>query len=96
MFSEMNSYSAEEKIFKLITSYLKPEQRKNAEVIIKYMEFENMAKRYKSEISVQSEGGYYWQKKMLIDLKKSFSEKKQRKLDLILKIMDLTETAEKL
>lgn len=96
LFSETNNLSNEEKILKLITAHLKPEQKKNAEIIIKYIEFENMAKRYKNEISMQNYGNCCWQKNMLTDLKKTFSEKKQIKLDLILKIMDLSETAQKL
>ncbi len=95
--SETNgSMSVEEKFLKIIMSYLKPEQKKNAEVIVKYMEFENMAKRYKNDISIQSAKNNNWQKNMLTDLRNSFNGKKQLKIDIILKFMDLKEVMEKL
>jgi len=91
-----NSMSTEEKFLKIILSYLKPEQKKNAEVIIKYIEFENMAKKHKNKISAQNIKNENWQKNMLTELRNSFTGKKQLKIDMILKFMDLKDTFEKI
>jgi len=94
--SETDGMSVEEKVIKLIISGLKPEQKKNAEVIAKYIEFENMARKYKGKIYAQSRVNTNWQKNMLLDLKKSFNGKKGLKIDMLLKLMDLSEIVNKI
>jgi len=94
--SEKGDISVEEKIIKMIMTYIKPENRKNAEIIEKYIEFANMAKRHKSAISVQSSSNFGWQKNMLEDVKKSFDGKKRLKIDMLLKFVELNEIIEKI
>ncbi len=94
--SEQGDISTEEKIIKMTMDYIKPEYRKNAEIIAKYIEFENMAKRHKNAVSAQSGNKLVWQKNMLEDIKKSFDGKKRLKLDMLLKVIELNEIIEKI
>lgn len=85
----------EEAILKFIVSNLKPEQQKNAQPIIKYIEFENAAKKFKSQISVQSNQDNLWKKDMISELKDSFSNKQKFKLDLLMKCIEINEIIKK-
>ena len=87
--SESEGMSTEEKFLKLFISSLKPEQKKNAEIITKYIEFESMAKRYKGSISIQNKSEKNWQKDMINDLKNNFDGKIKLKLYMVLKLIEL-------
>lgn len=94
--SESEGMSAEQKIVKLFLNNLKPEYEKKAEIITKYMEFENMAKKYKGEVLAQNAGKSFWQKNMINDLIKSFDGKRKLKLGMMLKVIELNEIMEKI
>lgn len=90
LMSEKKDISAEEKIMKIIAAGIKPEYKRNAEILLKYVELENAAKRHKSAVSIQSGKGS-WRRKMLEDISKTADGKKKLKINMILKIMELDE-----
>ena len=94
--SEHGDISAEEKLIKMAMTYVKPEYKRNAEIIAKYIEFATMAKRHKNAVSAQSGGKFSWQKNMLEDVSKSFNGKKKLKIDMLLKVIELNEIIERI
>ncbi len=95
IFSDSGGKTKEEQILKLFSLYAKPNEQKNVKILMKYVELENLVKKYKSRVLATGLENGSWQKNVLCELRGSVDENKKLKMDMVLKFIELNEIMKK-